>query len=283
MIVLRLKGGLGNQLFQLVAAHYLAQTLHRRVFIDKSCLSRYSQGRTFDAAKLIDCNDSSFFCGRPFQERFLGLISGLRPSRLFPFLGLSDKDLRLFPDSCALKFKQSLPLLFIDSYMLSGWSKSLFREALRQVPWLQREHDTSLLAVAFKEVAIHVRGGDFLRLPAHNICSYNYYCKCVNLAILSGYSSFVIVTDDTSHGASFLHMFKRDFPHAEFRQRESSGDSLNDFFFLKNSFALIAGNSTFAFWANALSSSILASWSSSRFSASLNKPFRFNSETWVDL
>jgi len=282
MIVLRLKGGLGNQLFQLVAAHYLGQSLHRKVYIDKSCLSRYRQGRTFDAAKLINCNDSAFFRGHAFQERFLELISFFRPSRLFPFLDLSDKDLQPAHDSFALKFKKSLPLLFIDSYMLSCWSKSLFHEALRQVPWLQCEDVTLLHAVDFKDVAIHVRGGDFLALPAHNICSYDHYRKCVNLAMLSGYRSFVIVTDDTSYGTSFLHKLKRDFPQAQFRQRESSGEPLMDFFFLKNSFALVAGNSTFAFWANALSTSVLASWSSSRFTASLKKPFRFKCETWAD-
>ena len=282
MILLRLKGGLGNQLFQLVAALYLGQILHRKVYIDKSCLSRYRQERTFDAAKLINCSDSAFFRGYAFQERFLELISCLRPSRLFTFLNLGDEDLQLLPDSCALKFKQSLPLLFIDSYMLSGWSKSLFHKALSQVPWLQFEDATPLLAVAANEVAIHVRGGDFLKLPSHNICSYDHYCNCVNLAMLSGYRSFVIVSDETSYGASFLYMLKRDFPQSEFRLRESSSDPLIDFFFLKNSDGLIAGNSTFAFWANALSSSVIASWSSSFFSISLNKPFRFNRETWVD-
>jgi hypothetical protein len=166
--------------------------------------------------------------------------------------------------------------------MLSGWSKSLFHEALRQVPWNQYEDVTPLLAVAAKEAAIHVRGGDFLELPAHNICSYDHYRKCVSLAMLSGYRSFVIVTDDTPYGASFLYMLQRDFPQSEFRLRESSGDPLTDFFFLKNSVGLVAGNSTFAFWANALSSSVIASWSSSRFSASLNKPFRFKCETWAD-
>lgn len=282
MIILRLKGGLGNQLFQLVAAYNLGRKLHRRIYIDSTSLASYSENRAFDAADLLDLSDSVFYHCNGFQELLLNLISRFRLSRIFPFLGLQDKHLHQSFFLIPFTIKKYFPLLFIDSYMLSGWTEDTFYEAILQSPWRQSFDSSLSLSPVPKEVVIHVRGGDFLSLPTHNICLYDHYRRCVHLAIQSGYKFFAIVTDDDSYGLFFLRNLKHDFPNVHFRKCDFSGNPLNDFSLLRNSTALIAGNSTFAFWANALSPSIVASWSSPRFSLALNKPFKFNFETWSE-
>jgi len=155
MIIIRLAGGLGNQIFQLAAGLQLALKIKdTKITLDESALNSYDAKREnellnfFDLTKLnIEIN----FYNSAFTKARLPKLLPLK-ARKYPFV--SDKNFQYILKNPNKQF------LLIDGY---------FQECLTQ-----QDFDTEIKILkdifiqrSFKkqdECVIHIRGGDFVKL-----------------------------------------------------------------------------------------------------------------------
>lgn len=237
MIYVRLAGGLGNQIFQLIAGILLSQKNSiNKIILDDSALNKYDIKRDNELLKFFDLNKLNIQI--VFKNN---IITKLRlPKLLSLSLGkyslVSDKNFQNIIKSPNKSF------LLLDGY---------FQECLTQENF---DDEIKLLKEIFitkkiskKEVCvIHIRGGDFVRLGWNSITPKEYYIKAIE-TMKNEYkqNKFYVVTDDREYSKSILKELNINF--------EFIGNSMYEDFRLIGNFKYrILSSSTFALWASAL-------------------------------
>jgi hypothetical protein len=189
VIISRLEGGLGNQMFQYAAGLRLATARNTRLKLDLSGLDdptiRTPRSYELDAfavtAELASPSDIE-----PIMARSGGLIGGLaarwprdrsRPAtveRTFCF----DPQVLLLPDGVCLRGYWQSERYFEDV-------SDLVREELTfRASAVGRNAETLKEIAACNSVSLHVRRGDYMTDPAvyamHGVCSIDYYHHAVD-------------------------------------------------------------------------------------------------------
>ena len=237
MIIVRLAGGLGNQIFQLVAGLLMASKVkHTRIILDDSALNSYDTKREnkllsfFDLTKLeVEIN----FRNSIFTKSRLPKILPLKFSK-YPFV--SDKNFSTILQNSNQQF------LLFDGYFQTCLSQKNFNseiEILKNI-LLQTKIEKKYGCV------IHVRGGDFVKLGLDGVTPKEYYVKAINI-MKHRYlvHNFFIVTDDREYAKTVFKDVCFDY--------EFIGNSIEEDFYLIGLFEKrILSSSTFAFWASAL-------------------------------
>lgn len=178
MIVVRLQGGLGNQMFQYAAARALAERIGGPIRFDGTFMDTDPGGR-YTARKLeltqlnvnVDmANERELSAARPgsWWRRFLAGQKFIRVTD-------SKTDLRRF-------FSVS-GNVYLDGYFQSELffkdvrKKLLDRFRIKDSTVLNREHEQ--MVGSGNTVAVHVRRGDYVSLPAasqfHGVLGMDYY------------------------------------------------------------------------------------------------------------
>jgi hypothetical protein len=275
MIYLRIAGGLGNQLFQVTAAVYCSQLLGLPISIVSAGLSRYKAKREplflqiisgFPGLTCISAPSSisSFFADK------------LRVGRLpLPFISINDRN---FFERVPNRL-HGLPR-FMDGYFQSCWHPGSFAQSvahLKVVPAVDLPH----LRLAIDDVGVHVRGSDFLADSGFSLAGSDFYIKSVGLAFQEGYRSFVFFTDDPQYCNRIISAVHAAVPGVRLRLAQSSS-AIADFNSLRLARSRIVGNSTFAWWATALSAYNGPTWTTSHFTAWHRKPFLLPGEVYID-
>ena len=116
------------------------------------------------------------------------------------------------------------------------------------------ELNKECLQVCKNDVVIHLRGGDFLKIPNLNICNFEYYKKSISYAISKGYYSFKLISEDQIYGKAILKEIKKCFVGLKIQLLDSYSIK-NDFNLIRSSKLAILSNSTFSWWASFLSTS----------------------------
>jgi len=242
-------GGLGNQLFQTAAC------LKYRNQREKVIISFLGD---IHVPKRINCLDSIFI--RPnwlyydnsnnlnFGTKFIAKTSAsLRFGSYLPFISINDRNFG------SKNFRSSTQkILFIDGYFNQKWTFHKIKKAFSQLKLRQIELNKEYLQICNKDVVIHLRGGDFLKIPNLNICDLEYYKKSISYAISRGYSSFKLIAEDQIYGEEILKSIKKIFTDLKIQILNS--DSIkNDFNLIRSSKVAILSNSTFSWWASFLS------------------------------
>jgi len=249
MLFSRMIGGLGNQLFQTAAC------LKYRNQREKVIISFLGD---IHVPKRINCLDSIFI--RPnwlyydnsnnlnFGTKFIAKTSAsLRFGSYLPFISINDRNFG------SKNFRSSTQkILFIDGYFNQKWTFHKIKKAFSQLKLRQIELNKEYLQICNKDVVIHLRGGDFLKIPNLNICDLEYYKKSISYAISRGYSSFKLIAEDQIYGEEILKSIKKIFTDLKIQILNS--DSIkNDFNLIRSSKVAILSNSTFSWWASFLS------------------------------
>lgn len=272
MIYLRLAGGLGNQLFQIAAASLAANYLQSQFYICEESLNRYAVVRSPLYRSLLDLSVlpivDTALVGKVFVYLSayyrIGKLPGLRIVKVPPRLGFLQHF--RFP-------------LFMDGYYQESWETTKLLESVDLIKRAIRPYalETSCPRPG---VAIHIRGGDFLGLSDYNVVDYRYYRACVGRAVSQGLLDFGVISDDLSLARQVLDSLAIDYPDATFNL--CSGTSpLDDFHLLRTANSRIIGNSTFAWWAFALSPSSGPTWSPGAFLRSRPRAYRLCNEIVV--
>lgn len=259
MIIARLMGGLGNQMFQYAAARTLALRLGVELKLDLSFFNQENRETTprsyeldvfriaaapatleeLSVAESLSVRNDSIF------SRLKGVLSGQREE---PFLYREphfqyDPELLKQPDGTVLSgywqseryFVEHRPLL-LSEFTLKNGMESRYQE-------IEADIDSS------ESVAVHIRRGDYASNPAvadyHGLCSLDYYHKAA--AIMARQLKaprFFLFSDDPDWVAGSLKLSSPSTV-ASFKDCTSPASEL--LLFSRCSHAIIA-NSSFSWW-----------------------------------
>jgi len=250
MIDVRLTGGLGNQLFQFAAAVVLARRFELPICLWTGAMQTYTTPRDLVLPLFIDLGRF----GVSMRDR-PNLVQRTRMARLLPCIcrgaaWVSDRNLLEVAHRTSPLFSAQL-----DGYFIESIDQDFFDEAVSLL-------EPAIVAPAVVEhsaqrvCAIHIRGGDFVRLgwTLDDVLSY-YQTSLARVLECEPNLRIVAVTDDPDHAAQTLRSLG---VNADIH----SGSLRSDFDLLRTASYAILSNSTFSFWAGALRSPRAGGWSS---------------------
>ena len=267
MIYLRLAGGLGNQLYQLAAASLLSQSRQTPVTVFTDALQRYESPREPDSIKLLMDNRwlQVFSSSESCLHRWLSVSA--RAGRVVPGLGVNDKTFwhSVKPANAHLP-------LYADGYFQHGWTYDTFARATSamQIRPIASRAANRLMA---NEIAVHIRGGDFLKIPRFQVVHAPFYINAVRQSMVLGFTRFAVITDDPTYAAKLFDAIQRQCPDASLRILERGANALDDFDTLRSASGRIIGNSTFAWWAAVFGDPATPTWSPTMFTTDAPRGF----------
>jgi Glycosyl transferase family 11 len=275
MTVLRLAGGLGNQLFQVMAGVLEALRSKRKLLVLTDALSNYEATRRPDVLRLVRSQEVLTAAEVHVPPAVRGLSLRARAGRWLPGAALNDRN---FPHALGAT-SWAGGWRFLDGYFQRRWTQAMLDEALSAA-----QLDPAAMADPGNppcDCVVHIRGGDFLHLPSHAIVDVDYYSRCLDLAKSEGCRSFGIVTDDRGHAEQILQSLAARHGDLSMFLMPDHGAALSDFGTLRAARARIIGNSTFAWWASACDTGQSPTWSPDRFVRDAVRDFALPSERIV--
>jgi hypothetical protein len=262
IIVIKMEGGLANQLFQYLFGISLAKDLRKKVFFD---ISEYIAGRgirRFALMKLrlpgifISCKAKYLSNGEFVRLTQLKFHSG-RPT-IFDRLRIRQKIPTLFePESSKSKDFSEIQRGYFIGYWLSpdywdspndllAWMNSQLQKA--------RANSLKLCGNIWSSIgedacAVHIRRGDYLNpehVSWHGICSDTYYLNAIDQ---SAAKRFFFFSDDSP-------FIKKSFSHlaTSISASDLLEDEIDEFLILCTFKNIIISNSTFSYLAALLAS-----------------------------
>tara|TARA_B100000780_G_scaffold235836_1_gene176547 strand:+ start:1470 stop:2336 length:867 start_codon:yes stop_codon:yes gene_type:complete len=261
MIVLRLYGGLGNQLFQLGSALLVAKKRNiSKIVVDLSQISHYSTSHNFVLDGILDCSFAQEALNITIEFKTL-FITRLRLPKLFNFNStlnpfLTDKNFRY-----GLKNGNFLNLFVLDGYFQECLLQSDFNEILSLLSKLLKSPPEKDIE-RFKsfDALVHVRGGDFISLDRNPRLGSTFYLESIKRFSLEKLITRVlVVTDDKDYAKCMLNL---DYKNIDFIFSE--GNEIHDFLAIATIPNRILAPSTFGLMAAALgdnpSGSLVLAW-----------------------
>lgn len=259
MIVVRLMGGMGNQMFQYAAARALSLRLGRDLCYDLSYLCHAAEGtvRRFELdhfrcqGKPLDGLANLRFgsrSGAPLHHRLLArLISSIQPHRLYEEPSIMfDPAAQSLPDNTVLTGRFQSPHYF------DGFEATL-REDFRLATDLSAEGQALITAVRQRtSIGVHVRRTDYVDSAAYrNVIQalpLEYYQKALDQirSEIGKDATIYVISDDIAWCRSqptfsqcdeFVDLSYTPHPHIE------------EFAVLSSCQHFVISNSTFAWWA----------------------------------
>lgn len=266
MIYLRLAGGLGNQLYQLLAVALLSKRSGVQAIPITSALSLYSTSRNPDSLQILMPNNW-LLKPKKISNVTQWAINFGRTGRWLPFMGINDNNFWV-----NIEKKKYFNTLIVDGYFQQGWNFDYFKEAISNFSLRDLDLQDNEI-VGKNECLIHIRGGDFLKIPKFQVVGVAYYVYAIELAIKKGWSRFAIMTDDLSYAIGLLDQILQKIPGLIIRIIPRSSSAISDFNTLRKATSRIIGNSTFAWWASALDDNMGTTWSPTQLTTDKPRDF----------
>jgi len=252
MIVLKIQGGLGNQLFQYAAGRAISIANNVELVLDLSWFDnqiRINTKRSYELdAYKISCRvaqgDELFWC-RIHQNRMLSRLSFLHGK----WKHIKDKN-QVFDNRC---FSNSSDL-YLDGYWQSYRYFNQVSDLLRE-ELTPRVHssltDSALIEIIAdpNSVSVHIRRGDYVTNPRaanfHGLCSAEYYemaMSCIENVISSPH--YFVFSDDIEWAKENIR-FKSKVTFVESEEARNSVEDLKLMSMCKHN---IIANSSFSWW-----------------------------------
>lgn len=254
MIVVRLMGGLGNQLFQYAAGRQVAELNQTELLLDTTFLTDSPENITHREYELKAFNIAATVAENADLKSFMGHGFSLKERTTLQLLSLGKRK----------KFKEdgygfnSALLELRGNYYLRGYfqSEKYFKAIapmLRKELTLKTEFlpvDASLCEQIKQcnSVSIHIRRGDYIRnlssMDAHGLCSKDYYAKAIACMqeMLGGDLHFYLFTDDENWVRNEMNW---DINCTLIANKTT----VEDFYWMSHCRHHIIANSTFSWWA----------------------------------
>lgn len=265
MIIARINGGLGNQLFQYATARAISLKLNRKLLLDIDWYHNIRKQENHldpNATTLRDFSLKYFnIKSRVITKFHLNWINRLeirsKNSKLYKFLADGPlNNLSYTPinhNNFSLEYIQKYPRIYLTGYwqnndIIEKYKNLLYNDLILKYP-LSINSENHLKSINEKNsVAIHVRRGDYISKPEsrkmHASCSSNYYYnsidyiqnKLTNLHyfIFSDDTKWVKNNLDLTTNTTFIDNNEPEYEHL---------------FLMSQCKHQITANSTFSWWA----------------------------------
>lgn len=256
MIIIKLQGGLGNQMFQYAFATILAKRNNTVVYLDKSFFSLREKKvgftpRNFEL-NIFDNLYSETSSNEVSSFYNLSFIDKIRRKLKFNYPKIYDETVFGFNQS-ALNIKAPVYLsgYFQSSKYFIGYEgliKDLFLFPINELDILNKE-----LLLKIKKantISVHIRRGDYIEDKMthqfHGCCSVEYYLKAITL-LMDRYtdSTLVFFSDD---GNWVKEQFENLHYPKIFIDNNSAENSWVDMLLMSSCRHNIIANSSFSWW-----------------------------------
>lgn len=236
-MIISLRGGLGNQIFQLGAGLLVNQNaLMKTIILDDSALGKYKTKRENELLNFFDLTKLDFKV--EFKNSILAKfrIPKIAPLNFTKYPFVSDKNFQ------AILVNPNKNFLLLDGYFQECLTQENFNEEIRLLKKLFIKNEIGRRDGCL----IHIRGGDFVKLGWNSVTPKEYYIKAIgNMRSEYKQDKFYIVTDDREYSKTILDELTINY--------EFVGSSMYEDFYLIGSFKFrILSSSTFALLASAL-------------------------------
>lgn len=252
MIISKIIGGIGNQLFQFAAARALSLEKKQNLSIDIRSFANYKKHSGY----IID----NFFAVKPkiaTPEEIHSLLkfrSSQGVLRILSFIGsryLCGKKLILEKN---IHLKKNIDFFTVPCYLYGYWQSEIYFKKYEKIIRkdfkfkkklsLQNKQVANFISTS-NSIGIHVRRGDYLLSKILNTCDKDYYLGAANfLASLINKPNFFIFSDDPYWARSNI---KLKFP-SEFIDWNTGINSTFDMHLFSLCKHQIISNSTFSWW-----------------------------------
>lgn len=259
MVIIRIKAGLGNQMFQYAVGRSLALQKATDLVLDNG-LYEIDTFRKFDLARF---NISGKFLSRPrrmletqMQRRRLKPLRSLLETIRFPFVPTYIEDL-------GKGFDRRLVQANGDLYLDGFWQSELYFRSIRDLlldeftlkdaPDSENSRLLSHIS-SCNAVCVHIRRGDYVSTASgqarHGVCSLDYYRSALEyIRNRTANPAFFVFSDDPEWAIS-------NFPKIEtttFVSHNVGRNDTEDLRLMMHCRHFIIANSTFSWWSAWLS------------------------------
>lgn len=258
MIIVRLKGGLGNQLFQYAFGRALSEKTGQDLFFDDAYFKEIKEGtiRQYELDKFVADIDRSipFFIRNTINvkyryttNKFLKIVSKFKPVHFFDEAYFRYDELILHTCGGGVNYYDG----YWQSPRYFNAIRSILLEELKVRPLL------SPLSLALSEaiqkenaISIHVRRGDYVLNKKtnsfHGLCSLEYYQQAIELFIKEEENPvFYLFSDDIAWTEANLKINDRPVYYVEHTSDETNYEDLYLMTICKHH---IIANSSFSWW-----------------------------------
>jgi hypothetical protein len=256
MVIIKLKGGLGNQMFQYAIAAIIAKRFKTKVLLDKSffSLTEKKPGLTPRKFELDIFNNKYNYATLNQIKKFNKNTLFNRFKKIF-FLNYYKKivENNLSYNSQYLSYKKPLYLEgYFQSYIyyigIEDYINEIFTFDITILD--QKSRDLLVECQLTNSVSIHVRRGDYVNDTQtnnfHVVCSIEYYLKAINYLKSKVVDiSYFIFSDDINWAKQQFEYFL--FP-IHFVSHNINENDWKDMFLMSSCKHNIIANSSFSWW-----------------------------------
>jgi hypothetical protein len=239
-IVLRISGGIGNQIFQY--AYALALANKSGGFVQLKILSFYQnqflfRGSRYSAPRELRLID---LLGRQIQADVCSDRADFITDKLLRYRFFRNEFVRLL-------YLRLTGSLILDGYFQSQEEFLLSKSMLTELRNMYREQNKKSNSLPAR-CAIHVRAGDLLNQPWNQLCGKDYYRAAINY-IKSNFD--IVQFDIISESAQYANSLMPQIDGVTINVLPAC-DDVGEFVSLANYPYIICANSTFSWWAAVL-------------------------------
>lgn len=259
MVVVRVKGGLGNQLFQYATGYAVARKMNTELCVEKSFYPMQKlRGFKLSLLTISESEIKNEIC-RPlfvqvFENRYINKLLRIAGFEKMTFLNQTyflETKLKYLPQI----FELSSDRVYLDGYFQSYMYFEQYREDLLKLFVPRYEFNEEWKSYCREmcqvdSVAVHVRRGDYLKIKNKNDLQYvleeDYYKRAIDF--LAGKLSnpvFYWFSDD-------IEWVKEHFgENSRFKyvRLTSENADLDEMMLMSNCKSIITANSSFSWWA----------------------------------
>jgi hypothetical protein len=283
MIIIKISGGLGNQLFQYSFGRYLSAKLNVKLKFDIQTNYRYngftqrsfglsSFSFTIDKASVLEINNFKYFINNEFLARIERKLVQKVPSVN-----------RKYIVQCSNDYQKNIKRIRDNCYYDGYWQSEQYFKPIEST--LRNEYNLKLtlnnrnLALldeinSSESISIHIRRCDYITNKANRklfeICPFEYYLTAINFFTTRfKHAMFYIFSDD-------IYWTKSNFIGKQFRFIDNNSEYPEiDMYLMSKCRHNIIANSSFSWWGAWLNSNpdkiVIApeNWFKSQFNESI--------------
>lgn len=254
MIIVRIIGGLGNQMFQYAAGRQLAALNNTDLKLDISDFRKYNLRdyglSAFNIKELFATPEEIQVYKEPEAGRLMKKIKNLlgRPSKL-GMTHIREKQFNFSPEILALPDS-----LYLDGYWQSekyflGIADIIRKEFTVKFPQTGKDLELAQQITSCESVSLHVRRGDYVTdektRVVHGTCDLAYYERCIERLAQQIHSPhFFIFSDDPEWTGKNLKMAHP----ATFVSHNGCEKNYEDLRLMSQCRHHIVANSSFSWW-----------------------------------